>query len=81
VQEDGSGGKGRQEAWEHTIPEKLPYIRRTLRTLHANPWVSLRRDQLILVNKVVNNKEQLEKGLEEEEEKKILSKIISDRRK
>jgi hypothetical protein len=28
--------------------------------------VSLRRDQLIPVNKVVNEKEQLEKGLEEE---------------
>jgi hypothetical protein len=27
-----------------------------------NPWVSLRRDQLIPVNKVVNKKEQLEKG-------------------
>jgi hypothetical protein len=24
-----------------------------------NPWVSLRRDQLILVNKAVNEKEQL----------------------
>jgi hypothetical protein len=35
-----------------------------------NPWVSLRRDQLILVNKAVSKKEQLEKGLEEEEEKK-----------
>jgi hypothetical protein len=35
-----------------------------------NPWVSLRRDQLIPVNKAVNEKEQLEKGLEEEEEKK-----------
>jgi hypothetical protein len=32
--------------------------------------VSLRRDQLIPVNKAVNKKEQLEKGLEEEEEKK-----------
>jgi hypothetical protein len=31
--------------------------------------VSLRRDQLIPVNKVVNEKEQLEKGLEEEEKK------------
>jgi hypothetical protein len=30
-----------------------------------NPWVSLRRDQLN--NKVLNKKEQLEKGLEEEE--------------
>jgi hypothetical protein len=30
-----------------------------------NPWVSLIRDQLIPVNKVVNEKEQLEKGLEE----------------
>jgi hypothetical protein len=34
--------------------------------------VSLRRNQLIPVNKAVNEKEQLEKGLEEEE-KKILS--------
>jgi hypothetical protein len=39
-----------------------------------NPWVSLRRDQLILANKVVNKKEHLEKGLEEEE-KKISRKI------
>jgi hypothetical protein len=31
-----------------------------------NPWVSLRRDQLIPVNKAVNEKEQLE-----EEDKKI----------
>jgi hypothetical protein len=30
-----------------------------------NPWMSLRRDQLIPVNKAVNKKEQLEKGLEE----------------
>jgi hypothetical protein len=36
-----------------------------------NPWVSLRRDQLIPVNKVVNEKEQLEKGLEEEDKKKL----------
>jgi hypothetical protein len=35
-----------------------------------NPWVSLRRDQLIPVSKAVNEKEQLEKGLEEEEKKK-----------
>jgi hypothetical protein len=34
-----------------------------------NPWVSLRCDQLIPVNKAVNKKEQLEKGLEEEEKK------------
>jgi hypothetical protein len=34
-----------------------------------NPWVSLRRDQLIPVNKVVNEKEQLENRLEEEEKK------------
>jgi hypothetical protein len=27
-----------------------------------NPWESLRRDQLIPVNKAVNKKEQLEKG-------------------
>jgi hypothetical protein len=35
-----------------------------------NPWVSLRRDQLIPVNKAVNKKEQLEKGSEEEEGKR-----------
>jgi hypothetical protein len=35
-----------------------------------NPWVSLRREQRILVYKAVNEKEQLEKGLQEEEEKK-----------
>jgi hypothetical protein len=35
-----------------------------------NPWVSLRHDQVIPVNKGVNEKEQLEKGLKEEEEKK-----------
>jgi hypothetical protein len=33
----------------------------------ANLWVSLRRYQFILVIKSVNKKEQLEKGLEEEE--------------
>jgi hypothetical protein len=38
-----------------------------------NPWVSLRRDQLIPVNKAVNKKEQLEKGLEEEEKKNIVA--------
>jgi hypothetical protein len=31
------------------------------------PWVFVRCDQLIPVNKVVNKKEQLEKELEEEE--------------
>jgi hypothetical protein len=35
-----------------------------------NPWVSLRCDQLIPVNKVVKEKEQSEKGLEEAEEEK-----------
>jgi hypothetical protein len=35
-----------------------------------NPWVSLRHNQIIPINKVVNEKEQLEKGLEKEEEKK-----------
>jgi hypothetical protein len=34
-----------------------------------NPWVSLRRDQLIPINKAVNKKEQSENGLEEEEKK------------
>jgi hypothetical protein len=33
-----------------------------------NPWESLRRDQLIQVNKAVNKKKQSEKRLEEEEE-------------
>jgi hypothetical protein len=37
-----------------------------------NRWVSLRHDQLIVVSKAVNEKEQLEKGLKEKEEKKIL---------
>jgi hypothetical protein len=32
--------------------------------------VSLRRDQLIQVNKAANEKKQLERGLEEEEEEK-----------
>jgi hypothetical protein len=35
----------------------------------TNPWVSLRHDQLIPVNKAVNEQVQLEKGLEEEEKK------------
>jgi hypothetical protein len=35
-----------------------------------NPWVSLRRDQLIPVNKAVNEKEQLEKGQERGRRKK-----------
>jgi hypothetical protein len=34
-----------------------------------NPLVSLKRDQLIRVNKVVNKKGQLEKRREEEEKK------------
>jgi hypothetical protein len=39
-----------------------------------NPWVSLQRDQLIPVNKVANEKEQLEKGAGEE--KTMLSATI-----
>jgi hypothetical protein len=35
-----------------------------------NPWVSLRRDQLILVNKAVNEKEQLKKGRRRREKNK-----------
>jgi hypothetical protein len=31
-----------------------------------NPWASLICDQLIPVNKAVNEKEQMEKGIEEE---------------
>jgi hypothetical protein len=42
-----------------------------------NPWVSLRHYQLILVNKEVNEKEQLENGLKEEEEKKAKTRIGS----
>jgi hypothetical protein len=42
-----------------------------------NPWVSLRRDQLITVNKAVKEKEQLEKGLEEEVKKKINRSLFS----
>jgi hypothetical protein len=34
--------------------------------------VSLRQDQLIPVNNAANEKEQLEEGLEEEEEEKII---------
>jgi hypothetical protein len=40
------------------------------------PLVSLRWDQLISVNKAVNKKEQLEKGLEEEEKKSAPMYII-----
>jgi hypothetical protein len=32
-----------------------------------NPWLSIRCEEVILVNKMVYVKEQLEKGLEEEE--------------
>jgi hypothetical protein len=39
-----------------------------------NPWASLRDDQLIPVNKAVNKKEQLEKGIEEE--KKIVTSVV-----
>jgi hypothetical protein len=38
-----------------------------------NPWVSLRRDQHIPVNKGVNKKEQLEKGAGGGGEKKLIS--------
>jgi hypothetical protein len=37
-----------------------------------NPWVSLRRDQLIPVNMPLNKKEQMVKGLEEEWKKESL---------
>jgi hypothetical protein len=43
------------------------------RKLLAKPWVSLRRNQLIPVNKAVYEKEHLEKGLEEDEKKLLLS--------
>jgi hypothetical protein len=36
-----------------------------------NPWVSPRHTHLIPVNKAVNKNEQLEKGLEREEEKSV----------
>jgi hypothetical protein len=39
-----------------------------------NPRVSLRHDRLIPVNMAVNEKEQLEKGLEEEEKKSPVEK-------
>jgi hypothetical protein len=42
-----------------------------------NPWVSLRHDKLIPVNKVVNKKEQLEEGLEKEEKKNLLLQTAS----
>jgi PII-like signaling protein len=41
-----------------------------------NPWVSLRHDQLVPVNKVVNEKETIGKGLEEkknESQPKLIS--------
>jgi hypothetical protein len=38
-----------------------------------NPWVSLRCDLLIPINKAGNEKEQLEKGTEEEEKRDFLS--------
>jgi hypothetical protein len=34
--------------------------------IKKTPWVSLKRDQLIPVKRAVNEKEELEKGLEEE---------------
>jgi hypothetical protein len=39
-----------------------------------HPWVSLRCDQLIPVNRAVNEKEQLNKRLEEEEKRPIYTK-------
>jgi hypothetical protein len=41
-----------------------------------NPWVSLRGDQLIPVNKAVNEKEQLEKGAGGGGEKSIISALL-----
>jgi hypothetical protein len=52
------------------LDEKLSNHRCKPHTACQKPWVSLRRDQLIPVNKVVNKREQLEKGLEEEEKNK-----------
>jgi hypothetical protein len=49
-------------------------------TLHANPSVSFRRDQLIPLNHVVRKKEQLGKGLEEEEKKTKLANYFFERR-
>jgi hypothetical protein len=37
-----------------------------------NPWVSLRHDQLIPVNKAVNKKEQLEKGRRRRKKHKLV---------
>jgi hypothetical protein len=46
-----------------------------------NPWESLRRDQLIPVNKAVNKKEQLEKGWRRRRKKqeKCNEKLFVDR--
>jgi hypothetical protein len=66
--EDGDWELGWQTARERAIylEEKLPYD--TYRThIACQTPGCLKRDQLILVNKAVNEKEQLEKGLEEEE--------------
>jgi hypothetical protein len=40
-----------------------------------NPWVSLRCDQLIPVNKAVSEKEQLEKGMKEEGKRRRMLKM------
>jgi hypothetical protein len=37
----------------------------------TSPWVSLRRDHLIPVNNAVNEKEKIEKGMEEEEKNTV----------
>jgi hypothetical protein len=55
------------------LDKKLSYNGCKMQTACQTPWVSLSCDQLIPVNKAVNKKEQLEKGLEEEEEKKDMN--------
>jgi hypothetical protein len=57
------------------LEEKLTYNGRR-QGCRPNPWVSLRCDQLIPVNKAVNEKEQSEKGLEEEEKNPYIVKLF-----
>jgi hypothetical protein len=57
------GEKAGEKPMERTIIPGLEAIKQWMQAAHCmpNPWVSLRCDQLIPVNKAVNEKEQLEK--------------------
>jgi hypothetical protein len=62
VQEDGETS---EKPMEHTIIPGREAIYIQMEAAHCipNPWVPLRHDQLIPVNKVMNKNEQLEKGM------------------